>query len=192
ADPPATRDRPALARGVVGYAEILAAQAGLALENIELLDAQHALMDAILQLIAWAIDAKSAYTGAHCSRVPELARMLAEAACDARTGPLADFRFDTEQQWREFRIGTWLHDCGKVSTPEYVGDKATKLQTIWIRTRVIRTRFAVLLRDAQIQRLGARQPDGDPFAARQAVERRRDQLHADFSFVARCNSGEES
>jgi len=178
--------------GMVRYAETLAAQSGLALENIELVESQRVLMDSMLQLIAGAIDAKSAYTGAHCARVPELARMLAEAACEVRQGPLAGFRFETEDQWREFRIGTWLHDCGKVTTPEYVVDKATKLEIIFNRIHEIRTRFEVLLRDAEIARLGALLAGGDPAAAQADFDRERARLIDDFEFVARCNIGGES
>ncbi|HTK02253.1 MAG TPA: HD domain-containing phosphohydrolase [Bordetella sp.] len=178
--------------GLVRYAETLAAQSGIALENIELLESQRVLMDSMLQLLASAIDAKSAYTGGHCARVPELARMLAEAACEMKEGPLADFRFETEDEWREFRIGTWLHDCGKITTPEYVIDKATKLETIFNRIHEIRTRFEVLLRDAEIERLNALLAGADPAATQQACEATRLQLIDDFAFVAKCNVGGES
>ena len=176
---------------IVGYVEALAAQSAVALENQHLLEAQKALMDSLIKIIAGAIDAKSAYTGGHCERVPELAVMLAEVASQATTGGLADFSFKTDDEWREFRIGAWLHDCGKVTTPEYVVDKATKLETIYNRIHEIRTRFEVLLRDAQIARLeaiiaGAPESDADArFSARQQ------QLLDDYAFVAECNVGGE-
>ncbi|WP_144638994.1 HD domain-containing phosphohydrolase [Bordetella genomosp. 13] len=173
------------------YAQTLAAQAGIALENLDLMAAQRELMDSMLQLIAGAIDAKSAYTGAHCARVPELARMLAEEACKVKSGPLAGFRFETEEEWREFRIGTWLHDCGKVTTPEHVVDKATKLETIYNRIHEIRTRFEVLLRDAEIQRLQALLSGADPGDAQRGYEAQRARLHEDYAFVAQCNIGGE-
>jgi HD-GYP domain-containing protein (c-di-GMP phosphodiesterase class II) len=177
---------------LVRYAQTLAAQAGVALENIALFDSQRVLMESILQLLASAIDAKSAYTGSHCARVPELARMLAEAACEVESGPLADFRFETEAEWHEFRFGTWLHDCGKITTPESVVDKATKLETIFNRIHEIRTRFEVLLRDAEIKRLDAVLAGADPVASRQVFDARRAQLVEDFAFVAQCNIGAES
>ena len=177
---------------LVRYAQMLAAQSGLALENIALLESQRVLMESLLQLIAGAIDAKSAYTGGHCARVPELARMLAEVASNTHEGPLATFRFETEEQWREFRIGTWLHDCGKVTTPEFVVDKATKLETIYNRVHEIRCRFEVLLRDAEIAYLKATLAGEDAGAARVAFETRRTQLFEDFAFIAQCNIGAES
>jgi HD-GYP domain-containing protein (c-di-GMP phosphodiesterase class II) len=171
--------------------EALAAQAGTALDNRNLLATQEALLDSMIQLIAGAIDAKSPYTGGHCERVPELAVMLAEAASGVDQGPLAAFAFKTEAEWREFRIGAWLHDCGKVITPEYVVDKATKLETNFNRVHEIRTRFEIVLRDAQIERLEAVAAGADADAARQRFEARRAQLTDDFAFLAECNIGGE-
>jgi hypothetical protein len=48
-------------------------------------------------------------------------------------------------------VAAWLHDCGKVTTPEYVVDKATKLETIHDRIHEVRMRFEVLKRDAADQ-----------------------------------------
>lgn len=176
----------------VGFVEALAAQVAVAIENKNLLEAQLALMDSMIKIIAGAIDTKSPYTGGHCERVPELAMMLAKAACEVKEGPLADFEFKTDEEWREFRIGAWLHDCGKVTTPEYVVDKATKLETIFNRIHEIRTRFEVLLRDAQIERLQAIHERHEPAdEAQTRFEARQDQLMADFAFVAECNLGGE-
>ena len=118
---------------VVGFVEALAAQAAVALHNKRLLEEQRILFDAFIQLIAGAIDAKSHYTGGHCARVPEVAVMLAQAVNETREGPFAPFTMSTEDQWREFNVAAWLHDCGKVTTPEYVVDNATKLETIYDR-----------------------------------------------------------
>jgi HD-GYP domain-containing protein (c-di-GMP phosphodiesterase class II) len=177
---------------IVSFIEALAAQAAVAIENQNLIDAQKALMDSMIQIIAGAIDTKSPYTGGHCERVPELAIMLAEQACEVKKGPLAEFEFQTEEEWREFRIGAWLHDCGKVTTPEYVVDKATKLETIFNRIHEIRTRFEVLLRDAQIERLQAiHEHNENRTAADARYEARKAQLMDDFAFIAECNLGGE-
>lgn len=105
---------------------------------------QEALVEAFIQLIAQAIDDKSPYTGGHCARVPELALMLVEEASASEDEPFADFRFANEIEWREFRIGAWLHDCGKITTPEHIVNKGSKLETIYNRIHEIRTRFEVL------------------------------------------------
>lgn len=176
---------------LISYIEAMASLSAVAIENQSLLDAQKGLFDSLTKLIAGAIDAKSPYTGAHCERVPELALMLAEEAARVVEGPLASFGFKNEHEWYEFRIGALLHDCGKVTTPEYVIDKATKLETIYNRIHEVRMRFEVLLRDAKIERLEAilaGKPAAEADAALAARER---QLQDDFAFVAECNLGGE-
>ncbi|MDP1525221.1 MAG: response regulator [Rhodocyclaceae bacterium] len=169
----------------------MAAQAGVALDNHQLIEAQQNLLDAMIKLIAGAIDTKSRYTGGHCERVPELAMMLARTASEVSTGPLSDFSFSTDDEWREFRVGAWLHDCGKVTSPEYVVDKASKLETIYNRIHEVRMRFEVLLRDARIQQLEAIATGSDPAAAQAHYAARKAQLTDDFAFVAECNLGGE-
>jgi len=189
---PATGAVIPFAPDIAGYVEGLAAQAAVALQNQNLVEAQRVLMDALIKIIAGSIDAKSAYTGGHCERVPELAIMLAEEACRVDSGPLADFRFTTEDEWCEFRIGAWLHDCGKVTTPEYVVDKATKLETIYNPIHEVRTRFEVLLRDVEIERMSAIHERGEDRAAADArFAERKAQLLDDFAFIAECNIGGE-
>ncbi|MCF8211541.1 MAG: GAF domain-containing protein [Rhodoferax sp.] len=176
---------------LVTFVEALAAQSAVALENLTLIEGQKAIMDALIKLIAGAIDAKSPYTGGHCERVPELGVMLAEAACAVDQGALAEFSFKSDDEWREFRIGAWLHDCGKVTTPEYVVDKATKLETIYNRIHEVRMRFEVLLRDARIGQLEALAQGADPVQVQADFEARRAQLQTDFAFLADCNLGGE-
>jgi HD-GYP domain-containing protein (c-di-GMP phosphodiesterase class II) len=176
---------------LISFIEALASQSAMALENQALLDSQKALIDSLIKIIAGAIDNKSPYTGGHCNRVPELAFMLAEAVIQQDEGPFADFNFKTEEEWYEFRVGAWLHDCGKVTTPEYVADKATKLETIYNRIHEVRTRFEVLLRDARIRQLESLAA-GMPKDEADAIFRsEKQQLLDDYAFVAECNIGGE-
>lgn len=171
--------------------EALAALAAVCVQRTQLLEGQDRLIEGIIALLAGAIDAKSPYTGGHCARVPELARLLAEAAEAQEDGPLAAFRFGSAEAWREFRIGAWLHDCGKITTPEYVLDKATKLETQYNRIHEIRTRFEVLLRDARIARLEGLLAGGDRQALDRTLAAREAQLQDQFRFLASCNLGGE-
>jgi len=176
----------------VSLVEAIAAQAAVALDNLSLVESQKELMGSLIRVLANAIDAKSPYTGRHCERVPELAMMLARAASDATEGPLRHFAFRSEEEWEEFRIGAWLHDCGKVTTPEYVIDKATKLETIHNRIHEVRMRFEVLRRDLEIASLQSRLAGHWTDEAQAAHEAALAQLDADFAFVARCNVGTEA
>ena len=91
-------------------------------------------------------------------------------------------------------MASWLHDCGKVTTPEHLVDKATKLETVHNRIHEIRTRFEVLWRDAEIDFLRAtdRLTDRDRINHRSDLKGRRAALQAGFAFIASCNIGSES
>ena len=175
---------------VVPYIEAISADAAVALDLRRLLKAQKDLLDSFIHVVAGSIDAKSPYTGGHCQRVPVLARLLAAAADEAEDGPLEDFHL-TDDEWYELHIASWLHDCGKMTTPEYVVDKATKLETISNRIHEIRTRFEVLWRDAEIEFLEAVAGDGSDSEAKKRLEDRHSQIREDWAFIAECNLGEE-
>jgi HD-GYP domain-containing protein (c-di-GMP phosphodiesterase class II) len=180
----------AFAGEIVPLVEALAGQAAVALDNQMLIEAQRNLFRAVLKVFAGAIDAKSAYTGGHCHRVPELTNMLARAADAATDGPLADFHL-SEEEWYELEVAGGLHDCGKVTTREFVVDKATKLETLYNRIHEIRTRFEVVKRDAEIAYLKGVVAGGDERALRAARDARLKALDDDFAFVAECNIGSE-
>ncbi|MBK8338315.1 MAG: GAF domain-containing protein [Sterolibacteriaceae bacterium] len=169
----------------------LSGPAALSIESHRLLQAQKDLLRSLIEMLAGAIDAKSRYTGGHCQRVPELAERLARAACSAGDGPFRDFRLDADQ-WEALHIAAWLHDCGKVTTPDFVVDKATKLETLYDRIHEIRMRFEVLKRDAQIECLRAIAGGGDAAVLEAERQSRWAQLDEEFGFVARCNLGGES
>lgn len=128
--------------------ESLASQAAVAMTNQNLIAGLKDLFEAFIELIADAIDQKSPYTGGHCRRVPELTMMLAHAAMNAKSGPLKDFALD-ENQLYELKVASWLHDCGKVTTPEAVMDKPTKLSSIFDRIELIDQRFDLLKQQAE-------------------------------------------
>jgi len=175
---------------IVPLIEALAGQAAVALDNQMLIEAQKTLFKSFIELIAGAIDAKSPYTGGHCRRVPELATLLARAAHEAAEGPFADLTFN-DDEWYELAVASGLHDCGKVTTAEYVVDKATKLETIYDRIHEIRTRFEVVKRDVEIEYLKAVLAGGDMAALAGERDARLAQLDDDFAFVAECNIGGE-
>jgi HD-GYP domain-containing protein (c-di-GMP phosphodiesterase class II) len=148
------------------------------------------LMDSFIKIIASAIDAKSKYTGGHCERVPVLSMMIAKEASDNK-GVFKDFTINNAQEERELNVAAWLHDCGKVTTPEYVVDKATKLETIYNRIHEIRTRFEVVHRDFKIKSLeniinGANKKE-EEIKLTQEYQK----LYEEFSLVAKANLGSE-
>jgi len=174
----------------LSFIQALSGFAAVTLESRQLLHMQEALLNSFIKLIAGAIDAKSPYTGGHCQRVPEITKMLAQAACESNDAPFTNFSL-SEKEWKALEIASWLHDCGKVTTPEYVVDKATKLETIYDRIHEVRMRFEVLKRDADIVFWQQLAHGGD----KQTLEKTRSnilqQLDDDFAFIAECNEGGE-
>ncbi|MCX4187416.1 HD domain-containing phosphohydrolase [Methylophaga sp. OBS4] len=154
--------------------------------------AQEELLDAFIKVIAQAIDDKSPHTAGHCERVPELAFMLVKEAEKTTDGPFRDFAFKSAEEWREFQVAAWLHDCGKITTPEHIIDKGTKLETIYNRIHEVRMRFEVLWRDAEIDYLLQKAEPGanDAALSRQKGEKQQ-QLREDFAFIANANVGGE-
>jgi HD-GYP domain-containing protein (c-di-GMP phosphodiesterase class II) len=164
-------------------AESLASQAAIALTNRMLIIQLEQLFESFISLINSAIDEKSPYTGGHCQRVPQLTMMLAEAVNETREGPLSDFQMTAKDRY-ELKIAGLLHDCGKVTTPVHVVDKATKLETIYDRIHLIDTRFEVLKRDLEIEGLKG-QLDANQ------LRRRLRELDDDRRFLHACNIGGE-
>ena len=170
--------------------EALTSQAAVSLENQQLIAAQKELWDALIQMMASSIDDKSPYTGGHCQRVPEITKMLVGEACNADYGIFADFDL-TDDEWYELHVAAWLHDCGKITTPEYVVDKASKLETIYNRIHEVRTRFEVVRRDAEISYLKRCLAGDDEAQAKADRDREIQQLEEDYAFVANANVGGE-
>ncbi|OAN48003.1 diguanylate cyclase [Paramagnetospirillum marisnigri] len=171
--------------------EALASQAAVALDNQRLIEAQKNLFKSFIQVIAGSIDAKSPYTGGHCHRVPAVTFMMAQAACEQTEGPFADFQL-TEDEWYELEVSAGLHDCGKVTTPEYIVDKATKLETIYNRIHEVRMRFEVMKRDAVITYLeGLLAGEEDADTLKERLDETLARIDDDFGFVAECNVGGE-
>jgi len=172
------------------FAGQLSGMLAVSIETRQLIEAQKNLLDSVIRLMADAIDAKSPYTGGHCERVPQLATMLVDRMSADTQGPYRAFSL-TEDERYEFHLGAWLHDCGKVTSPESIVDKATKLEVIYNRIHEVRTRFEVLWRDAEIahlQRLAAGVDAATSLAER---DQQHQQLQSDFAFVAQCNVGGE-
>jgi HD-GYP domain-containing protein (c-di-GMP phosphodiesterase class II) len=159
------------------------------LKEVEKLQiAQKNLIDSFIKIIASAIDTKSKYTGKHCERVPELALMLADAVSKDEN---INFQMEDENKKRELSIAAWLHDCGKIVTPEYVMDKSVKLETIYNRIHEIRTRFEVIYRDLEIKALKRKLNGEDEKKVDEWLENERNKLQDDYKFIAEINIGGE-
>jgi len=168
--------------------ESLASQAAVALSNNRLIHNLEVLVDSFIRAIATAIDEKSPYTGGHVRRVADLTMAIARKINDAADGPYADVRF-SDDQMKELQTAAWLHDVGKVTTPEYVVDKATKLETIFDRIEILRLRFELCGLQARLRRLNK---DADlESAVTDNDEGIEPILREEFRFLSEANRGSE-
>jgi len=175
----------------------LASQAAVAITNARLIQDLSNLFNAFIETTAAAIDEKSPYTAGHVRRVSKLTMMIARGIDQAKDGIWQHIHFTTEEL-EELRIAAWMHDVGKMTTPEYVVDKATKLETIYDRIKTVKTRYEVFLRDAEIAALNqkvalANDPEREAKCAEidAALEREQAALREELDFVVACNTGSE-
>jgi HD-GYP domain-containing protein (c-di-GMP phosphodiesterase class II) len=168
------------------YQEIvegLASQAAVALTNRLLINRLEELFESFIGIINHAIDDKSPYTSGHCSRVPDLTVMLADAVNRANAGPLKDFSMN-EVDRHELKIAGLLHDCGKITTPVHIVDKATKLEAIFDRIALIDLRADIIMRDIELAKLTGKLDEA-------GAKAKQEKLSEDVSFLQKCNFGGE-
>jgi len=170
--------------------ESLASQGAVALTNKRLVEELKTLFEAFIKLIATAIDKKSEYTGGHCNRVPVITMMLADAVTEMTEGKYKDFSMSEDERY-ELYIAAWLHDCGKVATPPHVVDKGTKLETIFDRIELVKTRMELLKRDAEIaflkRQLNGQASDNFDDEFKETIQ----QIEENMKFLETCNVGGE-
>jgi HD-GYP domain-containing protein (c-di-GMP phosphodiesterase class II) len=177
--------------------EALASQAAVAITENRLIHGLEDLLNSIIRVIASAIDEKSKYTSGHITRVAELAVYLAEQVSAAEDGVYEKVRYN-EDQIEEIRFAGLLHDIGKITTPEYVVDKSTKLETIYDRINMVFLRFELLKKEREIDMWKAiaggmatikNHADHEKMFTELKEERRK--INEDFSFIQRMNTGGE-
>ncbi|MBU0485914.1 MAG: GAF domain-containing protein [Proteobacteria bacterium] len=166
----------------------LASQAAIAITNMRLVKGLENLLDAFLRVIAAAIDEKSPYTAGHVQRVAELTEKLASVVDGVEEGEFAGVHFNSDEL-TEIKMAAWMHDVGKITTPEYVVDKATKLQTIFDRIELLRCRIEILKKDAEIRRLQSCLAQEADQCERPATETM--VLDRDMEFLEKVNFGSE-
>ena len=175
------------------FANSLSSQAAVAISNFTLVESLRELLETFIEVIAAAIDDKSPYTGGHCRRVPDIACLMGQAINDCNTGKFKDTVFSEEELY-ELKIAALLHDCGKITTPVHVVDKATKLETIFDRMHIIDQRVETLIKDAKIALLELKVDCDDNetlIKAEKDYASFREQLNADHAFLKKCNLGSE-
>jgi HD-GYP domain-containing protein (c-di-GMP phosphodiesterase class II) len=177
--------------------EALGSQAAVAITEKRLIQSLEELLNSIIRVIASAIDEKSKYTSGHIERVAELAVYLAQQISESPEGFFKDVHY-SEDEIEEIRFAGLLHDIGKITTPEYVVDKATKLETIYDRIHTVFLRFELLKKDREIEMwkaLAGSPEDSIAQAERDNLMKRLEEeirkISEDYTFIQRMNTGGE-
>jgi HD-GYP domain-containing protein (c-di-GMP phosphodiesterase class II) len=164
----------------VNLTEALASQAAIAISNARLIQETKDLFEGLIKVLALALDARSHATRKHIQRVARLNFLLAIAINKKTTGPFANVRF-TKDELEEIRLAGWLHDVGKVTTPNWVMEKRTKLEKPFDLIELIRMRFAVIRENLQ----------SETMIKKETFEPKLAELENDFRFLCECNSPRE-
>jgi len=176
----------------------MASQAAVALTNAQLIENLNTLFYAFIRSIATAIDEKSPYTGGHINRVVTLSMMLVEKINADKAGPFKDVHL-TKEEKEELRLSAWMHDVGKVTTPENIVNKASKLEAIFDRVNLVETRFALIASETVNTHLDVKLKLLKKGQADLAELNRADQLLAEdlrvlleeLEFIKSCNSASQ-
>jgi HD-GYP domain-containing protein (c-di-GMP phosphodiesterase class II) len=168
----------------------MASYASVALDNQILLDSHKELLDAFIQALAGIIDVRSSHTSGHCRRIPVIMELLAEAAIENQDAPFKDFDLN-EEEWYELRVAAWMHDCGKLATPDYIVDKSTKLHTLLDAIETVNVRFNALAWQTKSNYLEKIIAGGDQATLKEKMQKELDQQEEDRLFINVCNTGGE-
>ena len=167
----------------------LASQAAVALSNSHLIHDLESLFELFIKTIATTIDEKSPYSGGHIRRVAELTMAIADKINETQQGCFAAVKF-SDDQMRELRMAAWLHDVGKITTPEYVIDKKTKLQTVHDRIHEVKTRLKLIKKD-YLPATKSETKDLRADKTTRSADAEIKALDKEYQFLLEVNKGEE-
>jgi HD-GYP domain-containing protein (c-di-GMP phosphodiesterase class II) len=129
-----------------------------------LINEQVTLFNAFVTVLAEGLGEKSPHTYNHIRRVAALGEAISASLSNWDDGMYASFKFD-EDEMAEIRLAGWLHDIGKITTPEHIVSKQVKLQFVMDRFEMIVERFNSKMKDYRIamleQQLGALKQGAD-------------------------------
>jgi len=173
-------------------ASSLGSQAAVALTKQRLINDLELLLESFLKTINVAIEEKSPYTAGHIGRMVSLSMMIARAISEDEDH-FKEIRYDDEEL-QEIKFSALMHDIGKITTPEYIIDKSTKLETIYDRIGTVKLKFEILKRDVYTHYLIEKNTLTDPEALNrleEAFHRSVEELDDEYRFLSEANKGSE-
>ena len=176
---------------IVDLVESLASQASIALTNQMLIKEQKDLFKSFIQLVSEALEEKDEVTGGHCTRVPVLTMMIADAINQDKSGTYKDFQF-SDDEMEELYVAGWLHDFGKVATPEHIMNKSTKLECLFDKIELLKLKFEILKRDKKIEYYKSiNKINNNSQELTESLDEEISKINNDMDFLKDCNIGGE-
>lgn len=126
---------------------MVAAQAGISLENAMLYDEIRQLFDGFVRASVEAIESRDPTTSGHSRRVADLTVSLAKMVTKETSGAYKDASFSIDSL-RELEYASLLHDFGKIGVREKVLVKAKKLYDE--KLDLVKARFAFVSRSIEV------------------------------------------
>lgn len=169
----------------------LASEAAVALTKQQLINDLENLLESFLRTINIAIEAKSEYTAGHIEKMVNITDMITKAI-DRDQSIFKDINY-TDWETREIKLAALMHDIGKITTPEYVVDKATKLQTIYDRIETVEMKAEIRKRDLKIEYLEKRE-EADSYRRAELLNEYSSaikQIDREIEFIKEANNGSE-
>jgi len=165
----------------------LASQAGVAINNATFIKDIEKMIESFLRSIIYAMKEKSPHTASHIYKMVDFSNMIVDAI-DKDQIHFKNKRF-SELEKQIINISALMHDVGKISTPDIVMEKATKLQSISDGIDSIKVRFEMVKKDLEIEYLKAKLDGEEPDQSR--LEDAIAKLSRDFEKLSVYNIGGE-
>ena len=172
----------------------LASQAAIAITNTSLIQGLETLLESFLKSIIFAIGKKSPYTAGHIKRMVKLSGMLADAI-NHDTTQYAHKHFNADEM-KQINFAALMHDIGKLATPEYILDKATKLQSLFDRVNVVESHIHIIEKALHVKFLEDKLAlfegtlKGNIHALEEQYHAKLDVLHTAFKLIQSSNQGD--
>jgi len=174
--------------------ETLAYQSAIKMTNVQLNIKLKELLYSIIKSIATAIDEKSPFTGKHISHVFHLTMIIANKINQTDKGYFKDVHF-SDNELEELKLAAWMHDIGKITTPESLLNKGTKLKLFRDSIELIETRFRLIQKTFEnntlIEKVKILQDKKSNLKKIVQIEnnlnKQIDRLKDDISFIKKCN-----
>ncbi|MCF6335157.1 MAG: HD domain-containing protein, partial [Spirochaetales bacterium] len=191
---------------IIAYSEVyenlistLAYQSAVKMTNVQLHYKLKELLHSVIESIAAAIDEKSPFTGKHISNVFQLTMIIADKINKTDKGYFRD-TFFTDDQLEELRLAAWMHDIGKITTPENLLNKGTKLHFFRDGIELIETRFQLIkkiyendLLTQELELLGRKSGNSVlPDEYIRDLKGKIDRMEEDLTFIRTCNAPDSS